>query len=353
MRIIDADALKKFSFHVWQYKMGEAVALMIHLGDRLGLYRALDVEAWMTPVEVATTTGLDSRMVLEWLRGQAAAGLIERNGDDTYRLSPEGRLVLAADGELAFAAGAFDGGESHENIDAIAGAFETGAGFTYGDLGGRSARQIDRMNGAWLSRFLPDTVLPLLDGVADRLEVGADVADVGCGGAIALAALAGRFPASRFVGFDPSAAAVTEGRARVAQLENAEVRLAFGEDLPAEPSFDLVMTLDCMHDMPHPDRVAGAIKRTLRPDGVWLIKDIKCGPRFEDNQRNPMLAMMYAFSVASCLPSAMSSEGAMALGTVGFHPGMAEQISTEAGFTSFQLHDLRSDPVHYYYEIRH
>lgn len=353
MRSIDPDALKKFSFHVWSYKMGEAVALMIHLGDRLGLYRALTGEDFLSATAVAAATGLDERMVHEWLLGQAAAGLVERSADDGYRLTPEGVAVLAAEGELTFAAGAFAGGESHENIDAIAEAFRTGAGFTYGDLGERSAEQIDRMNGAWLRKYLPETVLPRLDGVVDRLEEGAAVADVGCGGAMALEVLGTRFPNSRFVGFEPSAPAVTAGRARVANLDNVEVRLAFGEDLPNEPSFDLVMALDCMHDMPHPDRVAAAVKRALRPDGVWLIKDIKCGPAFEDNVRNPMLAMMYAFSVSACLPSAMSSEGAMALGTLGFHPEMAETITRDAGFSSFHLHDLRSDPVHYYYEVRH
>ena len=39
--LIDPDALKRYSFNVWTYKQGEMVSLLIHLGDRLGLYRAM------------------------------------------------------------------------------------------------------------------------------------------------------------------------------------------------------------------------------------------------------------------------------------------------------------------------
>ena len=38
---IDPDELKRYSFAVWNFKMGEMVSLMIHIGDRLDLYKAL------------------------------------------------------------------------------------------------------------------------------------------------------------------------------------------------------------------------------------------------------------------------------------------------------------------------
>lgn len=333
--------------------MGEVVALMIHIGDQLGLYEALAEGGQTDAATLAEATNLNERMVHEWLLGQAAAELIERHGDGTFSISHEAALVLASEGELPFACGAFFGGETPESIDAIVGAFRSGMGFTYGDMGDRSADQLDRMNAAWLDRYLPESVLPSLRGLVGKLEDGADVADIGCGGAIALGSLARRFPNSRFVGFDPSEPAIRAGRRRVADLGNVELRNASGEDLPEAQTFDLVMTLDCMHDMAHPDRVASSIKRALKPDGTWLIKDMRCGPSFEDNLKNPMLAMMYGFSVSGCLPSAMSSDGGMALGTLGFPPGFAEQLVNEAGFGSFQIHEFDSDPVHFYYEVAH
>jgi hypothetical protein len=38
----DPDDVARFAFRVWSYKQGEMVSLLVHLGDRLGLYRALD-----------------------------------------------------------------------------------------------------------------------------------------------------------------------------------------------------------------------------------------------------------------------------------------------------------------------
>ena len=57
------------AFKVWGYKQGELVSLLIHLGDRLGLYRAMAGAGPLAVDEVAGRTGLHARWVLEWLRG--------------------------------------------------------------------------------------------------------------------------------------------------------------------------------------------------------------------------------------------------------------------------------------------
>jgi hypothetical protein len=72
----DAQEVKDYAFNVWTYKKGEIVSLMIHLGDALGLYRALAGAGPVTAAEFARKTGLQERWLLEWLRGQAAAGLL-------------------------------------------------------------------------------------------------------------------------------------------------------------------------------------------------------------------------------------------------------------------------------------
>src|SRR5579875_3180789 len=70
------DLVRLFAFRVWSYKQGEMVSLMIHLGDRLGLYRAMAGAGRLTADHLAERTGLHARWLLEWLRSQAAAGLI-------------------------------------------------------------------------------------------------------------------------------------------------------------------------------------------------------------------------------------------------------------------------------------
>ena len=165
--------------------------------------------------------------------------------------------------------------------------------------------------------------------------------------------MATAFPRSSFEGFDPSRYAIDRARAHLSEtdLTNVSVQLAGAADLPDRPTYDFVVTLDCMHDMPRPAETATAIRRAIHADGTWLIKDIRSGATWSDNQRNPMLAMMYGTSVAACLSSGLSEPGGAGLGTLGFHPELAETMCREAGFTSFVVHDL-DDPVNLYYEVR-
>lgn len=284
--------------------------------------------------------------------GQAAAGLLARSPEGTYSLEPEGERVLADDGTVSFAAGAFIGGFPPGQVDGIIESFRTGMGVTYHDMGDQVARQIDRMNRAWVSTYLLDRVIPQMHGVVDKLEAGAEVADVGCGGGTSVLAMARRFPASNFVGYEPSGRAVAHARGRLADVENAALVQAGGEELPVGDRFDLVLTLDCMHDVPFPDRIAAAIRGAIKQDGTWLIKDMKCSEVWEKNLKNPMLAMQYGYSVSACLLSGASAEGGAALGTLGLPPVVAEGIARGAGFGSFREFGLKDDPMHLYYEVR-
>ena len=103
--------------------------------------------------------------------------------------------------------------------------------------------------------------------------------------------------------------------------------------------------------MTAPLSVMKAIRSGIAEDGTWFIKDIRSKPRFEDNLRNPMLAMMYGFSLFACMSSAMSEPDGAGLGTLGFNPEVAESMSREAGFSRFKMHDFK-DPGNLYYEIK-
>jgi 2-polyprenyl-3-methyl-5-hydroxy-6-metoxy-1,4-benzoquinol methylase len=351
----DRDRLALFAQRVWSYKQGEVVSLMIHLGDRLGLYRAMAGLGPVQAADVAASTGLHERWLLEWLRGQAAAGLIDSGDGQTFELSAEAEAVLAdRENSLLFAAGAFGGGLAPpDEVDRLAAAFQSGIGLSYEDRGPSAAHAVERMTEQWTRLALVPLILPALDGVVASLTAGAQVADVGCGSGVALLALAAAFPASRFAGFDPSRHAV--GRARSRLAETGLVNLAFheagAEELPQDARFDFVLTLDCLHDLPRPAQAIAAIRKAIRPDGTWLIKDIRSGPDWSDNLRNPVLAMMYGISVAACMSSALSEPDGAGLGTLGFHPELAERMCRDAGFTRFTVHDF-DDPANLYYEVR-
>lgn len=352
--VIDPEQLKRYSFSVWSYKQGEVVSLMIHIGDRLGLYKALTGAGPVTAAELAGQTGLQERWLLEWLRGQAAARLLDYHDGDRFELTAVGAAVLAdEEGSLAFAAGAFSGATPPATVDKLIDAFRTGIGLSYEELGPNAAHRTERMLGPWTRQELVPNILPALDGVVEKLTSGAVAADVGCGGGIALMAMARAFPASEFHGYDPSSHAIKRCEEKVAEsgLDNVKFFVAGGEELPDSPTYDFLITFDCIHDMTHPARVISAINQALRPDGTWLIKDIRSKPDFKDNMRNPMLAMFYGFSVSACMSSALAEVDGAGLGTLGFNPEVAEQMTRGAGFTRFQQHDFE-DPSNLYYEVR-
>ena len=352
----DPDAVSVFALRVWQYKQGELVSLMIHLGDRLGLYRAMDGAGPLTAAELADRTGTQPRWVLEWLRGQAAAGLLQADGDAArFELTAEGAEVLSREDEsLAFAAGAFSGAAAApEVVDALADAFRTGRGLTYDQQGPTAAHQTERMLAPWARLALVPVIIPALDGVAAKLRRGARVADVGCGAGVAVRALAQAFPASRFEGSDLSELAIARARRAAAEegLANAEFTVARAEELVAGAGYDLVLTFDCLHDMTRPDAAAQAIRAAIAGDGTWLIREIKSSGRWDRDQRNPMLAMLYGSSVASCMSSALSEPGGAGLGTLGLPPDAVRALCARAGFARVTLHDL-DDPANLYYEVR-
>jgi len=351
---LDPDELKQFGFAVWSYKMGEQVSLLIHLGDRLGLYKQMHDAGPLTTSELASATGLNERLVREWLLGQASAKLVDRHDDGRFELNPIQAAFLAdEDDSLSFAAGAFRGGTEAAHLDALAESFRTGVGVTYEQQGTAAAAGLARMTGPWSRLALTSVILPALDGVVEKLEAGATVVDVGCGAGVTVATIAAAYPNSRCIGYDPSSIAVgmAQERAAEAGLDNATFVEASAEDLADELSADLVICFDCLHDMPFPDRAAAAIRAAMADDGTWLIKDIRSTGEFEKDRRNPLLALFYGFSVASCLQSAMSEPGGMALGTLGLHPERAKNLVSEAGFGSFVQHDF-DDAANLYYEVR-
>lgn len=343
-----------FALRVWGFMQGARMAMLVNLGDELGLYRAMRGAGPLTAAELAARTGLAERLVREWLLANAAAELLATSAGDAFELTDAAAAVLAdEDGSEWFAAGAFSRPFTPAVVQGIADSFRTGVGLPYDAYGEQGAHATARSLGPWVRVALIPRLLPLLDGVVAKLESGARVADVGCGAGVALEALASAYPTSQFVGFDPSHHAVVAARERVAAagLGNVEVVEAPADTLPDSAAFDLVLTFDCLHDMARPGDAAGAIRGAIADDGTWLVKEIRSTGSFEDDRRNPMLALMYGMSVTVCLQSSLSEPGSPGYGTLGLPPQRLEALARDAGFTRFTQHDI-GEPPNLYYEIR-
>lgn len=352
---INMEKVKANAERVLGFLGGALVSGMIYLGDRLGLYRALQGSAPVTSEDLARKMGLHERWIREWLQGQAAAGLIDYQGDGRFSLSPEGALVLADENSLMFLAGGFCAlPQQMAVLDRLPESFRTGMGLTYDELGPEGARGIERFLAPWFRTQLVPVTLPKLDGIVAKLQAGARVADVGCGAGVALLEEAKAYPRADFHGYDISTYALARAEENKAKAGVCNVTFhdARSDGLPPDQGFDFITTFDCIHDMAHPVAVMSAIRKAIKPDGTWLIADIHGLPTFEDNLKdNPLAPLMYGFSVLCCMSSALSEPGGAGLGTLGFHEGVARKMTAEAGFTRFTAHDF-SNPINAYYEVR-
>ena len=348
---LDLEKLSKYSLDTWLFKQGEMVSLVIHLGNRLGLYEAMDGAGNITSKDLAKLTECHDRWILEWLRCNAAAGLIKTADGINFELEPEAAAVLAQSDKPTYAAAVFANLKPIEVVDGIAEAFKTGIGLSYDGQGDGSEHAVEAMCGPMSKALLLSQVLPILNGVEEKMRKGAKVIDVGCGTGLALELLADEFPKSTFIGYDPSSRAIAVARERFSSYGNVELFALGAESIPDSHNADFVMTLDCLHDMPRPDIALKAIHGALKDDGTLLVKEIKSSATWTDNLRNPVLALMYATSITTCLSSAMSDTDTLGLGTLGLHPELLSVMIKEAGFTSFHQHKIE-DPTNLYYEIR-
>jgi SAM-dependent methyltransferase len=176
--------------------------------------------------------------------------------------------------------------------------------------------------------------LPALDGVVDKLQRSATVADVGCGHGASTIVMARAFPSSQFVGFDyhaPSVQAATQA-ARDAGVTNVRFEIAQAKNFAGR--FDLVAFFDCLHDMGDPVGAATHVREALNPDGTWMIVEPFANDRLSDNL-NPVGRVYYAASTMVCTPCSLAQEVGLALGAQAGEQRL-RQVATAGGFSRFR-----------------
>ncbi len=352
----DPEKLPLAAFAVFQLKQGEMLGLMIRLGMRLGFFEVMADCAPRTSAELARAASVDERWAREWLYASAAGSLLEHDRDgeeERFGLTPEMSALLAQPDHPAYAAGVFTAIVNDENTERLLEAFRTGIGFSWGDHGGATAHMQASMSAPRQRHFLVPVVLSSVDGLVPKLEEGIRVVDAGCGSGVAACVLAEAFPNSTVLGIDPSVHAIESARERAAEAGLSNVRFEEHTFDDLEPgSVDFLLTLDVLHDIPRPADAVAAARAALVDDGVWVVADIKASPTFEENRRNPMIALFYSMSVAFCMNSAMSEPGGAGLGTLGLHPERLRGLVEAAGFRGFEYREFPEDVSNRYFEIR-
>jgi hypothetical protein len=91
----DADRAAAFRGRLEQHLNAAALALLISLGHRAGLFDVMARLPAVCPEEIAGQAGLDARYVRAWLTALAAGGVLERDAEaGTFRLPPEHAAAL-------------------------------------------------------------------------------------------------------------------------------------------------------------------------------------------------------------------------------------------------------------------
>src|SRR5271155_4719719 len=177
---------------------------LVRIGDRLGLYKALNENGEMTSGELAAKTGIAERYAREWLSHQAASGYLAYDpAAEKFALPPEQAMVFANTDSPVFLQGAFDLAVSMmENQPLVEPAFRSGKGVGWGDQSQCLFCTVARFFRPGYHNNLVASWLPALEGIVGKLEAGAKGADVGCGHGVSTAIMAKAFPKSTFIGYD-------------------------------------------------------------------------------------------------------------------------------------------------------
>jgi SAM-dependent methyltransferase len=322
--------------------MGQAVtdmgaiisAPLMIIGEKLGLYKAMAGAGPLTSEEVAGRAGVAERSVREWLRNQAAGGYILYDPDaDRYTLPDEHALALADEDSPFYILGVYDSIASlYADEDRILDAFRSGEGMGWHEHDHRLFRGTERFFRPGYKANLVAEWIPALDGVQEKLERGASVADIGCGHGASTIIMAEAFPNSQFFGFDYHEASIERAR-EAAEAAGVADRITFAvasaKDYPGT-GYDLVCVFDCLHDMGDPVGASAHILQTLADDGTWMIVEPFAGDTVQDNL-NPVGRVFYGASTVICTPASLAQEVGLALGAQAGEARLAEVIG-EGGF---------------------
>jgi 2-polyprenyl-3-methyl-5-hydroxy-6-metoxy-1,4-benzoquinol methylase len=330
-----------------------SLMMMFSIGHRTGLFDTMDGMNWSKLQQIADAAGLNDRYVREWLGAMVTGGVVEyQPADQTYRLpqeharwltrrvTPENLSVTA---QWISVLGCVE--------TRIVEKFKTGGGLHY-ECFERFHETMAEESAQTVVSALQDHILPLSKGLADQLQKGITVLDVGCGSGRAACSMAEVFPSSTFTGYDLSEEAIEAATslARERGLGNVTF-LAKDITILDEPErYDLVTAFDIVHDQKDPVTVLSNIHFVLKPGGTFLMQDIAGSSYLEKNLDHPIGPFGYTVSTMHCMTVSLAQGGA-GLGTM-WGEELAEEMLADAGFTELVKHKLPHDFTNVYYVMK-
>lgn len=348
---LDMDKLHAFMGQFVADLGGALHAGMVVIGEKLGLYKALATGP-MSSAELATKTQTDERYLREWLASQAAGGYVTYDEKtNTFSLNQEQAFALAQDDSPAYLPGGFETAlGALAAVPRITELFRNGAGMGWHEHADGVFDGCEKFFRPGYTANLVSAWIPALDGVREKLESGAKVADIGCGKGASTLLMAKAFPKSRFFGFDYHDKSVEAAR-EYAKRDGLGARVSFDKCQAKEfpgTGYDFVTVFDCLHDMGDPIGAAAHVRQSIAKDGTWMIVEPFANDGLKDNL-NPVGRVYYGFSTLLCTPCSRSQEVALCLGAQAGEARIREVV-TSAGFSRFRR--AAETPFNIVYEAR-
>lgn len=334
---MDEKKIEELAFRVVGDMGGAFTMALGYIGDRLGIFKAMSDAGPLTSVELAEKTRLNERYVREWAKAMVAGEYIDYEPEsDKYVMTDEQAFVLANEDSPMFMGGAFHfTTPSIWKVPEVMNAFENGGGVPYSELPDDIPEAIERFFRPGYIHFLTQEWLPAVEGLKEKLEAGATVADVGCGCGQSTVAMAKAYPKSKILGIDNDATSIERARklAQENQVSNAEFLCAPAEEIAGEQKYDLICSFDCIHDMIDPLGTLKAIREALAEEGVYFWSEPNASDKPHEN-RNPVGRVFSSISPLHCMTVSLA-HGGEGLGTVIGENG-ARELAQKAGFSSFE-----------------
>lgn len=350
---IDPQKSEAFGDNLMNVLNQSAQALLLSIGHRTGLFDYMDEQDFADSDKIAGASGLNERYVREWLKGMAAAKVLETDETgEKFKLPGEHAAFLtrrAGGDNIGIFAQYISvlGSVESRIIDC----FKNGGGVPYEAYDRFHEVMAEDSGQSVLSSLISD-IVPLIPRGIKKLEAGIKVLDVGCGSGRALNLLARRFPNSEFTGIDLCYEPLEKARAEADKHGLKNIRFIQGDltTYPIETQFDLITAFDAIHDQARPDVVLSKIASNLKSDGYFLMQDIDSHSNVRENMEHPIGTLLYTISLMHCMTVSLA-QGGMGLGAMWGTDTALSMLQT-AGFDQVAVHRLEHDFQNCYFVIQ-
>jgi SAM-dependent methyltransferase len=357
---IDQSKAEAFAGRMSDVLNSSLLGLMISIGYQTNLFDIMSrlSSPAATTAEIAKAANLNERYIREWLGAMVTGKIVEYNPDTSrYRLPPEHAAFLTKDAGIDNMAVFMQyisllGDVEQKVIEC----FRKGGGVPYSAFPRFQQLQAEDTARIFDARLI-DQIIPLVDGLRDRLRAGIVVLDVGCGQGHAINLMAQTFPNSRFTGYDISKEGIEAAReeARQMGLTNVKFEVRDVASINEHEKYDLITAFDVIHDQAQPAKVLKGIYNALLRNkqqagggGIFLMQDIAASSKLEENIENPLGPTLYSISTMHCMTVSLAYNGE-GLGTV-WGRQKAEEMLREAGFSEkIEVREVPGDIFNYYY----